>query len=133
MHLPHLPPLTDTSHAHTGNSLQVLSETVSPTGHGEKSFENRQYQMANSSSENGRDIICRFKAATHSLLTLSVLVQNWRKEKGAILVFASRAQVVSYPSTFNALINGTSEGDNLVKFTRDRCAILMVNIAPGDY
>ncbi|KAI1797406.1 hypothetical protein LXA43DRAFT_1070947 [Ganoderma leucocontextum] len=51
----------------------------------EKSFEDRQHQ---SSSEQGRDIIRRYKAASNSLLSLSVLVQNRRKEKDAILVFA---------------------------------------------
>lgn len=106
---------------------------VSPTGHGKKSFENRQYQIVNSSSEDGRDVIRRYRAAAHSLLTLSVLVQNRRKEKGAILVFASRAQVVSYPSTFTAVVNGTAEGDNLVKFTRDRCVVLMIDMPLRDY
>ncbi|KAM5535972.1 hypothetical protein V8D89_010412 [Ganoderma adspersum] len=110
-------------------NLQVLTEMVSPTGHGKKSFENRQYQIVNSSSEDGRDVIRRYRAAAHSLLTLSVLVQNRRKEKGAILVFASRAQVVSYPSTFTAVVNGTAEGDNLVKFTRDRLEYAAAGVA----
>ena len=96
---------------------------VNPAGHGKKSFENRQYQIMGSSSEDGRDIICKYKAAAHSLLGLSVLVQNRRKEKDAILVFASRAQVVSYPSTVSAVMNGTAEGDNIVKVTRDRCVL----------
>ncbi|KAI1797157.1 hypothetical protein LXA43DRAFT_982973 [Ganoderma leucocontextum] len=109
--------------------LQVLTEMVSPGGHGEKSFENRQYQILNSSPEDGRDIIRRYKAAAHSLLGLSVLVQNRRKEKGAILVFASRAQVVSYPSTIAAVHAGTAEGDNIVKFTRDRVEYAAAGVA----
>ena len=73
-------------------------------------------------------MIGRYKAAAHSLLGLSVLVHNRRKDKAAILVFAARAQVVSYPSTVAALLNGTAEGDNIVKFTRDRCVVLIVDI-----
>jgi hypothetical protein len=100
---------------------------VSPAVHDkEKSSENRQYQIMESSSEGGRDIIRRQKAAARSLLGLSVLVQNRRKEKSPILVFASRTQVVSYPSTVSAVMNGTAEGDNVVEFIRDRCVVLLI-------
>ncbi|PIL35614.1 hypothetical protein GSI_02342 [Ganoderma sinense ZZ0214-1] len=109
--------------------LQVLTEMVSPAGHGEKSFENRQYQIMESSSEDGRDLIGKYKAAAHSLLTLSVLVQNRRKEKGPILVFASRTQVVSYPSTFSAIMSGTAQGDNIVKYTRERIEYAAAGVA----
>ena len=80
-----------------------------------------------SSTEDGRDLIGRYKAAAHSLLTLSVLVQNRRKEKNPILVFGSRAQIVCYPSTFSAMMNGTAEGDNLVKYTRNRYVYMILN------
>lgn len=55
-----------------------------------------------------------------SLLSLRVLVQNRRKEKMPILLFASRAQALILPSSTSAVLQGTAEGDNIVQFMLDR-------------
>ncbi|OJT10916.1 hypothetical protein TRAPUB_12572, partial [Trametes pubescens] len=76
-----------------------------------------------------RQIIRTHKAAAHSLLGLRVLVQNRRKDKTPILVFGSRAQVLSQPSLTSAVLRGTAEGDNLVKFTRDKVPRVALGVA----
>ncbi|KAL1949445.1 hypothetical protein VTO73DRAFT_8326 [Trametes versicolor] len=76
-----------------------------------------------------RQIIRTHKAAARSLLGLRVLVQNRRKDKTPILVFGSRAQVLSQPSLTSAVLRGTAEGDNLVKFTRDRVPRVALGVA----
>ncbi|EJF64993.1 hypothetical protein DICSQDRAFT_167141 [Dichomitus squalens LYAD-421 SS1] len=105
--------------------LGALSEPVDPAA----DIEKRQIQMATSSPNNGIDVIRDYKAAPHSLLNLSVLVQNRRKEKGAVLVFGSRAQAVSYGSTADVVLRGTAKGDNIAKFTRDRVRYVAAGVA----
>ncbi|TBU38121.1 hypothetical protein BD309DRAFT_1012691 [Dichomitus squalens] len=105
--------------------LGALSETVDLAADPQK----RQIQMATSGPNNGIDIIRDYKAAAHSILNLSVLVQNRRKEKGAVLVFGSCAQVVSYGSTADIVLRGTAKGDNIVKFTRDRVGYVVAGVA----
>ena len=86
-----------------------------------ESYSSRQERIAAGSSDYGREIIRTHKAAAQSLLVLSVLVQNRRKDQGVILIYGSKVQVVPYPSTTEAAEEGAApQGENLVKFTRDR-------------
>ena len=59
------------------------------------------------------------EAFTRNVLTLSVLVQNRRTDKKKVLVFASRAQLVSYGDTSDAFLKGRTEVDNLSTFTHE--------------
>ena len=77
--------------------------------------------MASDGEDSGRETIRTHKAAAHSLLDLAVLVQNRRKEKGAVLVFGSKVQAVAYPSTTETVLRGAAPlGENLVKFKHER-------------
>ena len=59
------------------------------------------------------------KIWARSLLTLSVLVQNRRKDKKRILTFAAQAQIVSYNNTVEDVMRGRGEGDNMFTFQSD--------------
>ncbi|KAL1949447.1 hypothetical protein VTO73DRAFT_8328 [Trametes versicolor] len=105
--------------------LQSLADSLDPT-----ELRDRQKRMMVGGGAAARQMLRTHKASARSLLGLRVLVQNRRKDKTPILVFGSRAQVLSQPSLTSAVLRGTAEGDNLVKFTRDkvpRAAMGIVN------
>ncbi|EIW57518.1 uncharacterized protein TRAVEDRAFT_48557 [Trametes versicolor FP-101664 SS1] len=83
----------------------------------------RQQRSAN------REIVHTYKTAERSLLDLRVLVQNRRKDKTPILVFGSRAQVLSEPSSTSAVLRGAAEGDNNVKFMQDKVPRVALGVA----
>ena len=61
------------------------------------------------------------KAAMRRLLMVRVLVQNRRKQKGAILVYGHKAQVVAYPSATATIQQGDAPlGEKQMKFIRER-------------
>ena len=73
----------------------------------------------------GTDIVLlgeKHKAFTRNLLTLSVLVQNRRKDKMKILVFPARTQLVSFGNTSSDVMKGRSEVDKLSTFKVNECA-----------
>ncbi|EIW61127.1 uncharacterized protein TRAVEDRAFT_46351 [Trametes versicolor FP-101664 SS1] len=82
-----------------------------------------------------RQTIRAYKACARSLLTLRVLVQNRRKDKTPILVFASRAQVLCLAPSTDAVQNGTAECDNLVAFSQDDVPRVAMGVAhdPWDH
>ena len=63
----------------------------------------------------------RYKAFTRNLLSLSVLVQNRRKDKTKILVYAARTQLVSYANTREDLRKGRAEKDKFSTFSAQGC------------
>lgn len=95
--------------------LQSLADSLDPT-----ELRDRQKRMMAGGGAASRQMLRTHKASARSLLGLRVLVQNRRKDKTPILVFGSRAQVLSQPSLTSAVLRGTAEGDNLVKFMRDK-------------
>ncbi|KAJ2967767.1 hypothetical protein NUW54_g13413 [Trametes sanguinea] len=99
------------------DSLQPLTESIDPLQR-----KARHEQLMKDGDAASRNAIRIHKAAMRSLLGLTVLVQNRRKDKEPVLLFASRAQAVSQPSLTDAVMRGTAQGDNLVKFTKDRWA-----------
>ena len=58
----------------------------------------------------------RYKAFTRNLLTLSVLVQNRRKDKTKVLVFGARTQLVTFGHMSDDIIRGRAEVDKLSTF-----------------
>ena len=54
-------------------------------------------------------------------VTLSVLVQNRRKDNSKVLVFGARVQLVSFPSTTEAFRVGRSEMDRFHTFDNGGC------------
>ncbi|KAI0833436.1 hypothetical protein BC628DRAFT_1308562 [Trametes gibbosa] len=104
--------------------LQHLSEAMDSAEH-----QARQDRMMGQGAAAARQILRTHKAAARSLLVLHVLVQNRRKEKDPILLFASRAQVVSQPSLTATVERGTAEGDSLIKFTKDRLTRAAMSVA----
>ena len=72
----------------------------------------------------GTDIVLlgeKHKAFTRNILTLSVLVQNRRKDNSKVLVFGARVQLVSFPSTTEAFRVGRSEMDRFHTFDNGGC------------
>ena len=110
-------------------SLQSFTDPISPE---HSSYSDRQERIA-SGPDNGRTIIRTHKAAARSLIGLRVLVQNRRKDKEPILVYGSRVQVVGFPSLTSNLLGGTSEGDNIAKFTKDRCDVSRQIVRQSQY
>ncbi|KAI9060681.1 hypothetical protein FKP32DRAFT_1595408 [Trametes sanguinea] len=104
--------------------LQPLTESIDPLQQ-----KARHEQLMKDGDAASRNAIRIHKAAMRSLLGLTVLVQNRRKDKEPVLVFASRAQAVSHPSLTNAVMGGTAQGDNLVKFTKDRISRAAIGVA----
>ncbi|KAH9903001.1 hypothetical protein C8Q73DRAFT_661874 [Cubamyces lactineus] len=104
--------------------LQHLTESIDPMGQ-----DDRQKRFKEQGSVAGLEKIRKHKATARSLLGLSVLVQNRRKDSTPILLFASRAQVVSQPSLTAAVLHGAGEGENLARFTKDRVERVAVGVA----
>ncbi|KAI0368589.1 hypothetical protein BV20DRAFT_998254 [Pilatotrama ljubarskyi] len=103
--------------------LHTLTDSIDPSG-----YRARQERMAKDAAA-GRQIMRTHKAAARSLLGMSVLVQNRRKDKTPILLFASRAEVVSQPSMTEAVMRGTAQGDKIDKFTKDRITRAAMGVA----
>ncbi|KAJ8469814.1 hypothetical protein ONZ51_g8750 [Trametes cubensis] len=103
--------------------LQHLTESIDPMGEGD-----RQKRFKEQGSAAGLEMIRKHKASARSLLGLSVLVQNRRKDSTPILLFASRAQVVCQPSLTAAVLRGAGEGEGLARFTRDRRVVERVAV-----
>lgn len=97
------------------DSLQPLTDSIDPLKQ-----RARQEKLMKDGDVASRNTIRTHKAAARSLLGLNVLVQNRRKDKEPVLLFASRAQAVSHPSLTTAVLRGTAQRDNLVKFTKDK-------------
>lgn len=78
--------------------------------------------MAGPAGTASRETMRTHKAYAQSLLSLRILVQNRRKDRIPILVFASRAQVLSLASSTVAVQRGISKGerDNVATFTLDK-------------
>lgn len=75
--------------------------------------------MAGTAASASHEVIRTKRVCERSLLTLRILVQNRRKEKTPILVFGSRAQVLSKASSTDAVQRGRTVGENMVIFTQD--------------
>ncbi|KAI0649152.1 hypothetical protein C8Q79DRAFT_999011 [Trametes meyenii] len=104
--------------------LQSLVDAIDPLQH-----KARQERMMTQGGEESRTKIRIYKAAARSLVGLRVLVQNRRKDKDPILLFASRAQVVSRAALTDAVLRGAAKGDNYVKFTQDKSSRVAVGVA----
>ncbi|OJT10745.1 hypothetical protein TRAPUB_12739 [Trametes pubescens] len=85
--------------------LECLMDTLDPEALGNRYVRTMTGTAASASHE----IIRANRAYGRSLLTLRVLVQNRRKEKTPILVFGSRAQVLSKVSSTDAVQRGRTE------------------------
>ncbi len=74
------------------------------------------------------------KAFTRNLLTLSILVQNRRKDDMKVLVFGSRIQLVSLASTKDAFVKGRPEVDKFHTFQDGGCAYMHIyRVVRTDY
>ena len=62
------------------------------------------------------EIAAKYNAFTRNLLTLSVMVQNRRKDRMKILVFGARTQLVSLGNTSADIMRGKPEKDKLSTF-----------------
>ncbi|TFK94049.1 hypothetical protein K466DRAFT_477419 [Polyporus arcularius HHB13444] len=69
------------------------------------------------------------KAFTRNLLTLSILVQNRRKDDMKVLVFGSRIQLVSLASTKDAFVKGRPEVDKFHTFQDGGEAMAVMSVA----
>ncbi|OJT03812.1 hypothetical protein TRAPUB_5542 [Trametes pubescens] len=98
-------------------SLQTLIESLDIAGIGDRIRQIMTGPAGTASCETMRT----HRAYAQSLLSLRVLVQNRRKDRTPILVFASRAQVLSVASSTVAVQRGTAERerDNIATFTLD--------------
>ena len=88
--------------------------------HSDKRYNHLQ-QKAKIYTDKARENIRMHKAALPTLLSIRVLVQNRRKERGPILVYGSQAQVVSLSSTTEVIQRGAAPlGENICQFSYDR-------------
>lgn len=97
------------------DSLQCLTESLDPA----EDMSRHIRMMSGSAGPASRQIMRDHRATARSLLSLRVLVQNRRKDKTPILVFGSRAQVLSLPSSTSAMRQGRTELNNIVMFTHN--------------
>ncbi|OSD06538.1 hypothetical protein PYCCODRAFT_1383571 [Trametes coccinea BRFM310] len=104
--------------------LQPLTASIDPLKQ-----RTRQEKLMKDGDVASRNTIRTHKAAARSLLGLHVLVQNRRRDKEPVLLYASRAQAVSQPSLTGAVLRGTAQGDNLVKFTKDKISRAAIGVA----
>ncbi|KAI0671699.1 hypothetical protein C8Q78DRAFT_1168540 [Trametes maxima] len=104
--------------------LQSFVDAIDPLEH-----RDRQERLMVQGGEPSRTKIRLYKAAARSLVGLRVLVQNRRKDKDPILLFASRAQVVSRAALTDAVLRGAAKGDNHVRFAQDKSSRVAVGVA----
>ncbi len=76
--------------------------------------------MSGPAARDSRQIIHDNRACGRRLLTLRVLVQNRRKEETPILVYGSRAELISKTSSASAIQEGATERDNMILYERDK-------------
>ena len=100
-----------------GSRLETLTGPIGPSD----KFLDRRARMDADGDDLGMTTMRMHKAAMRRLLMVRVLVQNRRKEKGAILVYSHKAQVVAHPSATATIQKGDAPlGEKQTKFTRER-------------
>ncbi len=98
--------------------LQTLMESLDPVGMTSRMMHILAAPARTASLETMR----AHRACARSILTLRVLVQNRRKDKTPILVFASQSQVLSLPSSTAAVQRGAGqhEYNGIATFNLDK-------------
>ncbi|KAI0749331.1 hypothetical protein C8Q80DRAFT_1269228 [Daedaleopsis nitida] len=93
------------------------------------SDETEDFHSQRAARGDGLHLGAKYKVFTRNLLTLSVLVQNRRKDKMKILMFPARTQLVSFENTSSDVLKGRSEMDKLSTFQVNEHTLAVMGVA----